>query len=189
MMFATGKYLKDKAANARRAATTLRQLAESSESSLADRGVMLAAAAIVESIAAKTARLGKERKASEEKYERDLKAACIESKKLVETLPRTTVLEKVAIAAFEKHRLTYLQTELDSDQNAAQLLRALDYLANDRISDAYRDIASEFVRRKTPIADSFTKFKATVEQRMTDPLVIRLAERYAAILNSTVEPS
>lgn len=186
-MFATGKYLKDKAANARRAATTLRQLAESSESSLADRGVMLAAAAIVESIAGRTARLGKERKASEEKYERELKAACVESKKLVEALPRTTVLEKVAIAAFEKHRLTYLQTELDSDQNAAQLLRALDYWANDRISDAYRDIASEFVRRKTPMVESFAKFKATVEQRMADPLVIRLADRFTAFLPAQAE--
>ena len=180
-MFATGKYLKDKAANARRAATTLRQLADSAENTIADRGVMLAAAAIVEGIAAKTAKLGKERKASEEKYERSLKAAIAEATKLMESLPGNTILEKVAIVACVRHRLPFLTEDLDKDNDAERLLRSLNYWASDTRRELAHDIASSALRGKTAVAEEFAKTQEMLNRRLADGTVIRLAERFAFV--------
>lgn len=186
-MFATGKFLKDRAANARRAATTLRQLAESAENSIADRGVMLAAAAIVEGIAAKTAKLGKERKANEEKYERSLKAAIADATKLIDSLPKSTILDKVAIVACVRHRLPYLTEELDEDNDAGRLLRSLDYWAADTRRDLAHDMASSALRGKVAVAEEFAKTQAIFNSRLIDGTVIRLAERFAFVTSHVAE--
>ena len=186
-MFATGKYLKDKAASARRAATTLRQLANESETSIADRGVMLTAAAIVEGIANKTAKLGKERKAAEERYERSIKAAIAEATRLLDGLPATTILDKVATVACIPDRLPYLTEDLDKDNDASRLLRSLDYWAADTRRDLAHDMASSALRAKVAVAEEFAKTQALFNRRLADGTVTRLAERFSYITSHVQE--
>lgn len=186
-MFATGKHLKDKASSYRRAATTLRQIAENSENSLADRGVMLAAASIVDGIANKTEKLGKERKASEERYERSLKAAISEATKLIDGLPAATILDKVATVACVRHRLPYLTEDLDKDNDSGRLLRSLDYWAADTRRDMAHDIASSALRAKVAVTEEFSKIQAIFNSRLADGTVIRLSERFSYLTSPARE--
>ena len=65
-MFLTAKYLKGKSSSSKRAATIIRDLARDSTLNIADRGVMLTCASIIDGIAARTSVEAKNKKAAEQ---------------------------------------------------------------------------------------------------------------------------
>lgn len=186
-MFATGKYLKDKAANARRAATTLRTLSEDASLSIADRGVMIAAASIAEALANQSAKLGKERKASEEKYERELIAARQQAKKLLAQLPATSIVEKVAIVSLNSYRLKYLIDELNTDKSPENLRRNLNYWVENTITELANDIASALVSKKHEMAASFEACQENLKLKAASAHVSMIAKRYEQLTQPATE--
>jgi len=186
-MFATGKYLKDKAANSRRAATTLRLLANDGDLSIADRGVMLAAAAVVETLASKSAKLGKERQASEADYERRITAARQQAKKLVSQLPDITLLDKVALISLVKNRLKYLIDELNTEKQPDRLIRSLEYWVENATGELSSEIASAFVTKKTDMADSLEIARGVLKSNAASDHVVMIAKRYEQLTKSTSE--
>lgn len=77
------KHLANKASTAKRTASSLRSLAEFNGLDAAGRGALLTAARIVDSMAAKTSKEAKAKKAAEDKFERAYKAALSEAIKLL----------------------------------------------------------------------------------------------------------
>lgn len=186
-MFATGKYLKDRAANARRAATTLRQLSESSELCLADRGVMLAAAVIAEGIAARDAKLGKERKASEEKFERDLRAARAVIKPAIDALPAATTLDKVALTCSIPHFSRHLLRALRDDKKASDSLWSLNTWHDQAKNDLVAGLAYSVIAKKTTTDAAIADLRSKYQASLVTPETIRLAERFESAINPTQE--
>lgn len=187
-MFATGKYLKDKAANARRAATTLRSLADDTSLPIADRGVMVAAAAIVEALATKSAKLGKERKAAEEKYARELKVANQKAIKLVAQIPVTTLIEKVAFVSIHYNRLKVLIEELNQRHTPRDLIRSLDYWVETATSEIAHEIASDFVTKKHDLSASLSGYQnAHTLAILQNDQVSMIAKRYEQLTQPATE--
>lgn len=176
-MFATGKHLKDRAANARRAATTLRQLAKEIDTSVADAGVMLAAATIVEKIANQTAKLGNERKAKEEQYERDFNAALTKTTKIVSGLPNNTTLEKIAVVAFATYRLQFIAKDIETGDKAAALQASLKYWNDDTRRDLAHGMAADFVKGRKTLEAAMVELHERFAANQQLPAVTSLSQR------------
>lgn len=186
-MFGTGKYLKDRAANARRSATTLRQLAESMELSIADRGVLLTAAAIVEGVATQTARLGKERKASEEKFERDIRAARAKIKPAIDALPGATVLDKVAVTCCIQHFNDHLLRALRDDKSPSDSTWSLNYWYDQAKNDIAASLAYAVVTKKVTVESVIADLVSKHREAVANTATIRIAERFESAIHPNKE--
>lgn len=187
-MFSTAKYLKVRSASSKRAATIIRDLANDSTLTIADRGVMLTCASIIDGIAARTSVEAKKKKAAEEQYERDITKARRESNVLVAKIPNQSILDKVAGNALHINRIDQLAVAIRTkcaDRKALEW--ELNYWNDQSRSDLSGHIASESVRRKISSESFETDLMAKFESKKSDPTVISIAQRFSALLESNQE--
>ncbi|QRM19541.1 hypothetical protein GBK02_09070 [Dechloromonas sp. TW-R-39-2] len=177
-MFSTAKFLKGRSASSKRAATIIRDLANDSTLTIADRGVMLTCAQIIDGIAAKTSVEAKKKKAAEEQYERDITKARRESNALVAKLPNESILDKVAGNALHINRLDRLTTAIRTESDDKKSLAwELNYWNDQSRSDLSGHIAYEIVRRKVSAESFEADLMAKFESKKSDPVVMSITQR------------
>lgn len=174
------KRLANHATAAKRTASSLRSLADSSGMDAADRGVLLTAVRIVEAIAGKTSREAKTLKAAEDKFDRAYKAALPEATKLVNALPCETTLDKLALVTISTYHGGYLTQCLNGQEPAERLQRVLKMEVEDSIRDEAASIAYKAAKEGKPVScyqeDLVGRFNRAHEKHD----VVRLAMRFDA---------
>lgn len=179
-MTTPSKRLANHAAAAKRTASSLRSLAESADLDIADRGVLLTAARIVDTLAGKTSKEAKTKKAAEEKFERARQAAMPEATKLVAALPQTTTRERVALVYMNSYRCTYLQECLNAKNSPEQLQRVLKMDVDDAIREEVGSIAYKAAKGGKPMSCYQPELVGRFNRAYESPDVARIAQRFDA---------
>ena len=182
-MTSASKTIANQAAAARRTATSLRTIAAPTDLDPADRGVLLAAARIVEEMASETAKRAKATARDEARYERAYNAALPVATAHIATLPRTTTLDKVALIFASLSQAGYLICRLAAGAKGGELHKILtaDKILTAEFDDAARDLATTLAYKvakngSTPAAEG-EKLSAYLAALRSEHRVIRLAER------------
>lgn len=171
--------LKNRGAVAKRTATALRSIADDNVFDIADRGVLLAAAKIVDSYGCRKAKEAATAKAEEAKYERDNKAARAKIEPAVRSLPNQSIAEKVALACMRLGYSGYLVRSL-SQPTPREIQWELDYYsqqaASDTIANAAYWVATGKGSAEQAIKDIQAKHIAIAEDPATKALAARFIE-------------
>lgn len=177
-MLTESKAIANQAAGARRTATHLRSLA--ADTNAADRGVLLTAANIVETMANKTSKRAKIVAREEARYDAAYGAAQHAATAAANTLPRTTTLDQVALIYTGFYQASYLEKKLDTSTKAGELRNTM----TNEVADAVREIATELAHKAAkngkPIDDYRDELRARFAAYSINARVIRLAERFDA---------
>lgn len=189
-MFTTeSKRIANRAATAKRTASSLRSLAESTDLDIADRGVLLTAARIVDTLAGKTSKEAKTKKAAEEKFERDRQAAMPDATKLVNALPQTTTLDRIALVYMNSYRCTYLEQCLNAKDSPEHLQRVLNMDVDDAIREESGHLAYKAAKEGKPMSCYQPELVGRFNRAYESPDVVRIAQRFdAATATAEVTP-
>ena len=181
----TSKHLKNRATSAKRTATALRQLGSETHSlAVADIGVLLTAAAIVERIAAKAEADATTKKAAEQKYQRDHKAALEKIKPAVEALATETTLQKVAMARCKLHFTENLTRSLGKSITAKELKWDLEYWSYQAKSDICADGAYYVATGKTTVDKFIEDVRGKYNDVIGNPMTASIAQRFDTAIAS-----
>lgn len=183
------KHLQNTASAAKRAATTLRKIANTTQS-IEDKGVLLAAARIAESVGNKTSADAKTKRREEEAYRAFMQKAKIEAEKKIRSdWPMVTTLQKAAIWSCQSFTSTPLDERMrDSlygrNTYHSLLARELD----EAISDIAGSVAYNSYQRKIPVAEAICEPARKCSSKYHDRTVIEMAKRVDELL-ATEMPS
>lgn len=117
------KHTKQSAAEAKRAATKLRNMAEYGALSIEERGILLAAARVVDSFAQRQAAKAKDQKREEQDYQRRYDAAQLKAHQIITQAMQTApARNKIAlIEEADAYLLTYLADHISKHPQSAEL--------------------------------------------------------------------
>lgn len=183
-MSARSTVLKNQGSNAKRAATTLRGLANDAGLDIADRGVLLAAAKIADSFAHRKEREAKQAKADEAKYERDNKQARANIEPVVRALPSADIADKVVLACLINHFYSHLVRSL-SQPTRREIQWELDYYADTACRDTIANAAWWVATGKGSAEQAIKDIKSKHLDVKNDPKVIALTQRFVTALQPT----
>lgn len=186
MITTESKRIANSASAAKRTTSSLRSLAESSDLDIADRGVLLTAARIIDTLASKKSKEAKTKKAAEDKFERDRQAATPDATKLVNALPKTTTRERVALVYMNSYRCTYLQECLNAKNSPEQLQRVLKMDVDDAIREEVGSVAYKAAKDGKPVNCYQPELVGRFNRAYESPDVVRIAQRFDA---ATASPS
>ena len=179
------KHLQNTASATKRAATTLRKIANTIQS-IEDKGVLLAAARIAESVGNKTADDAKAKRREEEAYRAFMKKAKVEAEKKIRAdWPMETTLQKVAIWScntyYSKPIDEYMRDSLYGRNTYQSLLtRELD----EAISEIADSIAYHSYHRKISVTEAICERARKIDSKYLDRTVIEMAKRVDVLLAS-----
>lgn len=184
MITTESKRIANRAATAKRTASSLRSIAEYSDMDIADRGVLLTAARIVDTLAGKKSKEAKAKKAAEDKFERDRQAAMPDATKMVNALPQTTTLDRIALVYMNSYRCTYLEQCLNAKDSPEHLLRVLKMDVDDAIREEAGSIAYKAAKEGNPVNCYQPELVGRFNRAHETHKVVRLAMRFDAAVAS-----
>lgn len=173
--------LKNRGSVAKRTATAMRSIADDPVFDIADRGVLLAAAKIVDSYGYRKAKEATAAKAEEAKYERDNKAARAKIEPAVRTLDCKSISDKVAVACLRNHFYSYLVKTLNQPTQR-EIQWELDYYAQTSISDTISNAAYWVATGKGSAEQAIQDIKSKYLEVKTDPKILAIAARFVRAL-------
>lgn len=173
----TSKQLANQAASWRRAATTLRNMAEWTEISTADRVALLKAASIVEREATGATDASISKKAAEKKLERDIAAGKALAQPIVMALPMSSTAEK--LACMPAHSRAHLDGLITGGHEPSRMLQAF---LEDDLRELIFTMAINHAKGRSPVnaqADELRRQHAALVQH---PEITQLAARIDAAI-------
>lgn len=180
MVTTESKRIANRAASAKRTASSLRSLAEATDLDAADRGLLLTAARVVDKIAGEKSKEAKAKKAAEEKFERARKAAMPEATKLVAALPQTTTIDRIALVYMNSYRCTYLEQCLNAKDSPEHLQRILKMDVEDAIREEAADLSYKAAKEGKPVSCYQPELVGRFNRAHEKHEVARLATRFDA---------
>ena len=179
------KHMQNGASAAKRAATTLRNIAECIQS-VEEKGVLLAAARIAETYGSKRTTDAKAKKRQEQAYEKFITKAKAEAEaKIRADFPMATTLQKVAIWSIKNAYREPLDAYLRRAHSKWNTLHGiLKSEIDDAISEIASDIAYDCYRKKIYVSAAICEPARKVEAKYSDRTVIETAQRVDALLAS-----
>lgn len=176
--------LKNKGSVAKRTATAMRSIADDPAFDIADRGVLLAAAKIVDSYGYRKSKEATAAKAQEAKYERDNKAARAKIEPAVKALDCKSISDKVAVVCLINHFYSHLVRALNQPTQR-EIQWELDYFAQQAISDTIANASYWVATGKGSAEQAIQDIKAKHLEVKTDPKILAIAGRFVRALQPT----
>jgi len=177
--------IKNHSSTAKRTASALRSLVESLDMNIADKGVLLTAAQIVDTISIRKAREAKEAKFKEEKYERDEKAARSKIHPAISAIPCGTIGEKVAAALLTSQYKGYLVKALHND-TPKELAWDLDYWSSQSKQDSEAHLAFCVATGKTTIDQAIESLRIKLQDVTQSAETASLTARFMTALDKNL---
>ncbi len=179
------KYMQNDASAAKRAATTLRHIAERVQS-LEDKGVLLAAARVAETYGKTRSVDAKEKKRQEQEYETFYRKAKAEAEaKIRAEWPMESTLQKVAILSISSYfgaKIDIYMVRYHSGFNTP--IRILETEIDSAISDIASSVAYDCYHKKISVSEAIENKRRRAEDKHNDRDTILTAQRVDALLNS-----
>jgi len=179
----SAKFLKQSAANARRAATMVDDLAKRCRDE-ADRGVMIAAARIAGRMANDLKKQAADEKQKEVAFERRQKSAFTAAKQIIDQWPMDSVLQRVALIVFSggDHMLRSLMEYLTAWHGRTAEQRLTSYF-DDATNETAIEISFVVAKDKTITAEAATATRQeTLNKFANNERVIELAKNVKALI-------
>lgn len=173
--------LKNTGSAAKRTASVMRSIADDPVFDIADRGVLLAAAKIVDSYGYRKAKEATAAKAEEAKYERDNKAARAKIEPAVRALACESISDKVTITCLRNHFYSYLSRALNQPTQR-EIQWELDYYAQTSISDTIASAAYWVATGKGSAEQAIQDIQSKHLEVKADPKIIAMAARFVRAL-------
>lgn len=180
-MLSRSTVLKNRGSVAKRTATAIRSISDDQVFDIADRGVLLAAAKIVDSYGHRKANEATAAKSEEAKYERANKAARAKIEPAVRSLDCKSISDKVAIACLINHFYSNLTRALNQPTQR-EIQWELDYFAQQSISDTIANAAYWVATGKGTAEQAIQDIKAKHLEVKTDQKIQAIAARFVRAL-------
>ena len=185
-MWNTAKHVKNRSSGAKRTATAIRELAGSASLDLADRGLLLKAAQVVDSMAARLSSEAKTLKAKEDAYDKALKIATAEAKRLFDLWPAQSTVDKLAIIEACGNTAS-LNRSIGQEKDTAGSRWAMGYHTEQACREIPDTIAYQSVNKKLPVAELEAAAFAKYQTARSCPEVARRAASIDALLATVAE--
>jgi hypothetical protein len=181
-MFRNAKHMKDRCANTRRTATSLKDLSRDASLGIADQGLLLKAAQVLDSMSERMHSEAKSLKTKELAYAKAIAGATKDATGLLALWPRSATVDKIAIIDVNNHR-SHLCTSVRDDKTAKELGWSLNYWLDQALREIPSDIAYQSVNKKLSVADLMTTARTKFDTLRADAENILLAARIDNCLN------